>query len=179
MGVTNHRTIRVLFDLTRKGAAFLGIQRIRPPNPPAGRSIVLGGINVGLVGEIAGWSPGSIRPTGGGGTNIEPGSEYSGSSGAGASAGPWNEGEPSFQGSSKFGAIDDSRSLIAISAAELPPFCAKTGWTKTSADAVTKVATNAVVLLMPWRRENCPHKLRAAGELNVLAGHATCLVRRP
>jgi hypothetical protein len=53
------------------------------------------------------------------------------------------------QGSSKFGTIDDSRPLIAISAAEVPPFCAKTGWTKTSADAVASVATNAVVLFMP------------------------------
>jgi len=43
-------------------------------------------------------------------------SEYSGSPGAGASAGPVNEDELSLQGSPKFGAIDDSRSLIAISA---------------------------------------------------------------
>jgi hypothetical protein len=143
--VKKHRTIHVLFDLTTKSCCVSGVQRTRPPNPPAGPFIGLAGINIGLVGEIAGWSPGSIRPTGGAGTNIDPGSEFAGWPGAGASAGPATEGELSFQGSSKFGTIGDSRSLIAISSAELASVCAKTGWIKTRADAVTSVATNAVV----------------------------------
>ena len=54
MGVTNHRTIGVLFDLTRKAQLFQEFSEVRPPNPPAGMSIVPGGINVGLLGEIAG-----------------------------------------------------------------------------------------------------------------------------
>ena len=71
---------------------------MRPSNPPSGTPIESGAINVGLLGEIGGCDPGSIRPTGDSGTNIDPGAGVMGCSGAGDSAGV-------SQGSSNEGSI--------------------------------------------------------------------------
>src|ERR1700722_17538495 len=71
-------------------------------NPPPAMPSEGDGVNSGRSGFIGGCPTPSMRPTGAGGTYIEPGSGSIGCSGAGARSGP------SCQGSSKLGSIDDS-----------------------------------------------------------------------